>query len=157
MCVLGVVSAVCATGASLFTVRSISHFGMELFRRQSQLHLDWRVVVYVAVIATAASLAIGAVVALATTRIDLTNGLGASARGAGVGDGRGRLRSTLVSIEAALAMVLLAGAGLLIASFAHVLNVDGGFRREGVYTAHVSRTPRTYADQQSSGASINAC
>ena len=41
-------------------------------------------------------------------------------------------------------MVLLAGAGLLIMSFVRVIQVDGGFRREGVYTAHISRTPRDY-------------
>lgn len=148
MLVLGVVSATCATGASLLAVRWISHLGMSIFRRESQLHLDWRVVVFVTVIATAASMVIGGVVALITTRVDLANSLGASARSAGIGDRRGGLRSSLVAIESALAMVLLAGAGLLITSFVKVLNVDGGFRREGVYTARVSRTPRSYSDQK---------
>lgn len=148
MLVLGVLSATCATGASLFTVRSISHLGMSIFRRASQLQLDWRVVVYVTLIATTASMVIGALVAMMTTRVDLANGLGASMRSSGIGDRRGRLRSVLVSIESALAMVLLAGAGLLVTSFVRVLNVDGGFRREGVYTARISRTPRDYTDQQ---------
>ncbi len=144
MLVLGVVSAICATGASLLAVRWISTLGAQLFIRESQLHLDWRVVAYAAGIATVASIVIGGIVALATTRIDLATGLSASTRGAGVGDRRGRLRSTLIAIEAALAMVLLAGAGLLIMSFVRVIQVDGGFRREGVYTAHISRTPRDY-------------
>ncbi|HEY4304893.1 MAG TPA: ABC transporter permease [Gemmatimonadaceae bacterium] len=144
MLVLGVASAVCATAASLLTVRWISTLGIQLFIRESQLRLDWRVVAYVTIVATTASVVIGGIVAMMTTRIDLSNGLSASTRGSGVGDRRGTLRAALVSVEAALAMVLLAGAGLLVASFAHVLQVDGGFRRQGVYTAHVSRTPRSY-------------
>jgi putative ABC transport system permease protein len=147
MLVLGVASAMCATVASLFSVRWISTLGMQLFARESQLSLDWRVVLYVALIATVASIAIGFVVAMMTTRIDLANSLAASARGSGVGDRRGKLRATLVAIEAALAMVLLCGAGLLIMSFVRVLQVDGGFRREGVYTAHISQTPRSYSDE----------
>jgi predicted permease len=146
MLVLGVVSAVCATGASLLTVRWISTLGMQLFIRQSQLNLDWRVVLFVTTIATAASIAIGFVVAMMTSRIDVTRGLAASTRGSGVGDRRGKLRAALVSVEAALAMVLLSGAGLLIMSFVRVLQVDGGFRREGIYTAHLARTPRSYFD-----------
>jgi predicted permease len=43
-------------------------------------------------------------------------------------------------------MVLLAGAGLLITSFVKVLRVDGGFRREGVYTASIARAPGKHFD-----------
>ena len=55
--------------------------------------------------------------------------LKASAGGPGASDGKkyGRLRSTLVVTEIALACVLLVGAGLLLRSFLHVLDVDLGF------------------------------
>jgi predicted permease len=119
---------------------------MQLFVRQSQLNLDWRVVLYITLIATLASIGIGFIVALLTTRIDLANSLASSSRGSAVGDRRGKLRATLVTIEAALAMILLCGAGLLIMSFVRVLQVDGGFRRDGIYTAHLSQTPRSYSD-----------
>jgi predicted permease len=146
MLVLGAISAVFATVASLITVRWISKLGMQLFIRQSQLNLDWRAVLYATTMATLASIVIGFVVAMMTSRIDVTKGLSASTRSSGIGDRRGTLRAALVTIEAALAMVLLAGAGLLITSFVRVLQVDGGFRRQGVYTAHLARTPRSYVD-----------
>jgi predicted permease len=49
--------------------------------------------------------------------------------------GTRRLRQGLVGAEIALAFVLLAGAGLLLASFRHLLAVDPGFTSKGVLTA----------------------
>jgi predicted permease len=48
------------------------------------------------------------------------------------------LRQGLVSAEIGLAFVLLAGAGLLLASFRHLLAVDPGFKTSGVVTASVT-------------------
>ena len=46
-----------------------------------------------------------------------------------------RLRTTLVVAEIALTVVLLAGAGLLLRSYANVLAVDPGFDAEGLLVA----------------------
>lgn len=145
MLMLGIVSAAAATAASLATVRGLVALAQGSLLRGSQLHLDLRVVLLTTLVALAASLVIGLIVALSATRGDDVRSLAASARASGVGSSRGT-REMLVGIEAALAMVLLAGAGLLISSFVRVLRVDGGFRREGVYTASVAHPPRKYGD-----------
>jgi putative ABC transport system permease protein len=49
-----------------------------------------------------------------------------------------RMLGSLVVIEVALALVLLAGAGLLIRSFMRLQAIDPGFRAEGLITARVS-------------------
>jgi predicted permease len=58
--------------------------------------------------------------------------------------GSNRLRRTLVVAEAALSLILLAGAGLLLRSFAQVLKVDPGFRPEGVLTMRLALPDATY-------------
>ncbi len=66
--------------------------------------------------------------------------------GRGLLGGRGaRLRGGLVVGQMALAMVLLAGAGLLIRSFARLSHVDPGFRTESALTFRVSLPETAYA------------
>jgi putative ABC transport system permease protein len=61
---------------------------------------------------------------------------------------RNRTTRLLVTAEVALALVLLAGAGLLIESFLRVSNVDLGFRKEHVLTARLDLSRRSYPDGQ---------
>ncbi len=68
---------------------------------------------------------------------------------AGVADrlhtfGRSRLRGALVVAEVAMAVVLLAGAGLMIGSFSRLLNVPLGFDAEHVATARIELPRKRY-------------
>jgi predicted permease len=56
------------------------------------------------------------------------------------------VRRGLVVCQVALAVVLLVGAGLLLKSFARLLNVPAGFDAEGVLTAQLSAPPARYRD-----------
>jgi putative ABC transport system permease protein len=58
----------------------------------------------------------------------------------------GATRTTLVVVETALAVMLLAGAGLLIKSFAKLQEVDPGFSTEDVLTARVTLDSTRYPD-----------
>lgn len=58
--------------------------------------------------------------------------------------GRQPLRAALIVTEIALAVVLLAGAGLLLRSFAQLLSTDPGFRTERVLTARLNLPPARY-------------
>ena len=58
--------------------------------------------------------------------------------------GRRRLRAGLVAAETALALVLLAGAGLMINSFMRLVSVDGGFTTERVLIVPVELPSARY-------------
>ena len=57
-----------------------------------------------------------------------------------------KTRSAFVVLEVALALVLLVGAGLLIRSFVHLINVDAGFQRDHTVTMRVSLANSRYPD-----------
>ena len=56
-----------------------------------------------------------------------------------------RLRSGLVVFETALSLLLVAGAGLLLRSFAQILKVDPGFKPNGVLTLRVALPDAIYS------------
>ena len=56
-----------------------------------------------------------------------------------------RLRTALVICETAFSVLLVAGAGLLLRSFAEILRVDPGFRPEGVLTMRVALPDAVYS------------
>ena len=58
---------------------------------------------------------------------------------------RRRLRMALVAVETALALVLLAGAGLMINSFLRLVRVNAGFSTERVLVVSVELPPSRYA------------
>jgi putative ABC transport system permease protein len=82
--------------------------------------------------------------ALHASRADLTSCLREGARGQAGGGGR-KLRRVLVVAETALALVLLAGAGLLLRSFVQLQAVDRGFDSANVLVGNVN-APRARFD-----------
>jgi putative ABC transport system permease protein len=102
--------------------------------RANEVHLDPAVLGYTAAVSIASGLAFGLFPALQ---------LGVRAPIETVRDGTrgsihtGRIRTTLVVVEVALALILLAGAGLLVRSFNRLLEVDPGFRATRLLTLRV--------------------
>jgi predicted permease len=94
------------------------------------------VLAIVGLIVLGTALVAGIVPALQATAVDLASALKAS--GAQSGAGRSRMRSTFVVAQIASSVVLLATAGLFIRSLQRSLDIDPGFRAEGVITASVS-------------------
>jgi putative ABC transport system permease protein len=63
-----------------------------------------------------------------------------------IGGGARRLRDTLVVAEVAIALVLVAGAALLIETMVRLRAADPGFRSDGILTADVAVPYPKYAD-----------
>jgi putative ABC transport system permease protein len=108
------------------------------------LGLDWRVLIFTAVLAAVSVLLFGTGPALLAARRDFGAVLRSGA--ATTATGGGRLRSTLVVAEITITVVLLAGAGLLLRSYAAVLDVDPGFKPDHLLIAETVLSPRQYGD-----------
>ena len=100
--------------------------------RVDEIAVDRRVLIFAMLVSIATGLLFGAVPALSGAAVDPGGALRESARG--VAGGRARMRNALVIAEIALAVVLLAGAGLLVRTVGNLLRVDAGIRAEGVLT-----------------------
>ena len=98
--------------------------------RLSETSMDGRVLMFTFGISLATSLLFGLFPALYASKVDLNQTLKQVSGRSVVGGGLARIRSTLVVTEIALAVILVAGAGLLIKSFVALNTVAMGFHPE---------------------------
>jgi len=103
----------------------------------SEVHLDWRVLVYTLLVAAVAGVAAGLVPAIGAWRFNISESIRQAARVVTGRVAQRRMRNALVVGEVALSVLLLTGATLLILSLATVHRVDPGFNPHGVWTFHV--------------------
>ncbi|HUD13813.1 MAG TPA: ABC transporter permease [Terracidiphilus sp.] len=103
----------------------------------SLLHIDGAALGWTVLIAIVAAGLFGLLPGLRMASGNLQDSLKDSGAGSGQGRKHERLRSILVVTEVALACVLLVGAGLLLRSFLHVLDVDMGFEPQHAAAVNV--------------------
>jgi len=119
--------------------------GVEVFRmvnpggipRLAEVSVDLRVLGFALGLATLTGVAFGIFPALSSSRADGGGVLREAGGRSTAGATRSRMRSALVVVEVSLALVLLAGAGLLFNSFVRLRHVETGFRPERVLTAQL--------------------
>jgi predicted permease len=102
------------------------------------VRLDLFVLLFTAGAAMAAGLLFGIAPAWQMSRLDRYESLKEGGRAGTAGRARQRMRAGLVMGEVAIALVLLAGAGLFLRSLASLENVHPGFEPEGVITGSVA-------------------
>jgi putative ABC transport system permease protein len=105
-------------------------------RDLASLPIDGRVFGFAFLISLLTGIVFGLIPAISTIRGEISRPLQEAGRGASAS--RGRLRHALVASEVALALVVLCGAGLMIASLSRVLGVDPGFDPKNVLTMQMS-------------------
>jgi putative ABC transport system permease protein len=112
--------------------------------------LDSKVLAFTAAICVATGIVCGLLPALRTLRANLAGVLKQGSKGTS-GSGHRRTHNVLVISEIAMALVPLIGAGLLLRSFQHLLEVDPGFRVDHILTMEVQQAalPFTQANQLS--------
>jgi putative ABC transport system permease protein len=118
--------------------------------RNTEIGFDGRVLFFALAMSALTALVFGLAPAIQFSKPDLQQALKEGGRAAADSSARHRLRNALVVSEIALALTLLVGAGLLIRSFARLLQVDPGFAADKAVSLEVhvwgsSRTPQQRA------------
>ena len=117
-------------------------------QRLEAVGLDWRVVAFTIGASLLSGVFFGLIPALTTSGPVLTEALKEGGRSGSASRGH-RMRSAFVVLEVALALVLLVGAGLLVRSFARLLDVDPGFNPAHTITMRVSLPSTRYREDES--------
>ena len=113
--------------------------------RLDNVRIDATVILFTIGIALVTGLLFGLVPAFTATR-GLTASLKEGGRGAVTSRGGTRVRGVLVVVELALAVMLLAGAGLLMRSFIKLQAVDPGFKPEQALTFELTLPESRYKE-----------
>jgi len=144
-CLLTSLGGILGVAAAYGLLPLLALIGLDRFPRAGEVRID----LAVALVSLAMGLTVGIAVGLLpllSFPASLNNALRDDQR-AGTGSVRSRrLRQWLVAAEVGFAFVLLVGAGLLLASFRHLLAVDPGFSGAGVYTAATSAPSSRYTN-----------
>lgn len=114
--------------------------------RTADLSPDARVLLFAIGVTCGSLLLFGLLPALRATAGDLRPALGPGSRVRGQSRAGRRVGSLLIGAEVALAMVLVTGAGLLIASFRSLRSVDPGMDTRDVLAVTVAPSPTEYSD-----------
>ncbi len=129
---LGAGSAVLGVLLAIWGVDAMVSLAPPNLPRLEEVRVSGWVLGFALVLSLASSALFGLAPAWSAARVDLNEALKQTGRSAA--GGGGRLRRGLVVAEVALAVVLVAGAGLLIRSFARLTAVELGIQPAGLLT-----------------------
>jgi predicted permease len=146
-------SVILALAGGLFGL-GLAYWGLGALRalvpantpRMDEVQLDPVVLAFTFGVSLLTGLFFGLAPAWHIARSDLRETLNEAGRGTSAARGSRHLRTSLVVSELALAVLLLAGAGLLIRSFSRLLDVSPGFQTQHLLTMELSLPEKAYPD-----------
>ena len=143
---LSCVAGAAGLGLAVWATRLLAQLVPPGIAPAGGLAVNGNMLAFTAVISVATGLLFGILPALRSSQVSVSGSLKQGGDRGGVGAGGQRIRHVLVVTEVAMAMVLLAGAALLIRSFVKLYQQDPGFRAEHVLTVQTPLPQPKYAD-----------
>jgi len=132
----GALGTLLATWGTALIVSALPS-GLDL-PRTDEIHVDLRILAFASCLTIFTAVLFGLAPSIYSSRRTPHSALQEAARGSSSVSSRNRLASALIVSEVALAVILLAGAGLLGRSFWELSRVDPGFRAEHVLTVRTT-------------------
>jgi predicted permease len=128
---------------AVVSVRFLRAARLRAFPITADIHMDARVLVATFMVTILSGFLFGLAPALWSMRSAPAHALAYSTRTV-AGNRQRRLRNMMVVLELSVALMLLAGAGLLVHSFSRLMSIDPGFNLRGVLTARVNLLQSSY-------------
>ena len=125
-------------------VRALVRVAPRDLPRVNEIALDGTVLGFAVLVTTLTALACGLWPAWRSSNINLQAALRDSGRGVAGSHAAARTRAVLLVVQCALAIVLLAGAGLLLRSLQVLTATEPGFRTDGVLTMRVNASRASF-------------
>jgi putative ABC transport system permease protein len=144
--VLGFTAALCGAWLARLGMLGLIALAPASLPRIDEIRVDGIAFLFAVGTALGVSLLFGLAPALQASRVQLGDGLRQGGKGASIGARGGRARSAFVVVEIALAVVLVAAAGLLTRSLAALAAVDMGFASERLLVLQTSVPVRGSAE-----------
>jgi putative ABC transport system permease protein len=116
------------------TINMLTLFVARFTERTGEIDLDPRVLAFTLGVSLVTGIVFGTIPALAS-RFDLVKALKQGGKGSADAIGHRRLQGGLIVVQVAVSVVLLIGAGLLLASLYRLQRVDPGYRGDRVLSA----------------------
>jgi putative ABC transport system permease protein len=149
--VLAILSGVLGLAIASFGTRALLALAPEGIPRLSEVRMNVPVFAFALAASALCGMAFGLVPALRASRTPLVETLKEGGR-SGIGAGQRRMQQTLAVAEIALALILSAGAGLMVRSLAELQRVSPGFNPDRLLTFNLTlprmRYPETAKVQQ---------
>lgn len=145
--VISVTGGILGVGLAAAALTAGKRFLPETLPLVDSIGLNWAVVAFAFLLALLTGLLCGLAPGFAALRTNVNASLKEGGRSGASGGNHARLRSTLVVMEIAVALVLLAASGLLLRSFREMSEVDLGFRPDHVTTASYVLPRKEYGTQ----------
>ena len=146
---VSLIAGIVGTCLALWVVSVIPKIAGDNLPLEDGLTLNAPVLLFTLGISLLTGLAMGMYPAWQSSRADLVDGLKDGGRAMTGSLGQQRLRRGLVSAQVGLSVILLAGAGLLIASFVRLSKQPTGFKSERIWVAAIGLPPGQYPDSES--------
>ena len=135
-------------------VQLLLAFSPEWIPRLGTVRLGWESIAFTAMVSLAAGIAFGLFPVVAARR-ETRESSGGGARGSTATRNQHAFRGALVVVQMALALVLLAAAGLMLRSFDKLRSVDPGVKAAGVLTVDLHLPSQRYGSYQQVSAFYN--
>jgi putative ABC transport system permease protein len=134
---LAFIGGIAGLTTAVMTLKAVLGFVPANLPRLGEVDVDWRVLGFSILISLATGILFGLAPALHSSKPGLAITMREGSRGSGHSVKAGRLRDALMVSQLAFVVVLMVGAGLLLATLHDVLRQNPGFNPSQVVTANI--------------------